>query len=132
MSSLKKIRHAMNVELAEVKKIKLTPGKKISGRAFKKMKAQAKTEQAKRASAPKGPKPPAKVVVPKTKTPDIGIGDEKHPLEWILKNSGKAVRSKLVTQVHPADRGRVQGILVNDPNGVHKFMSGKIPFRKIA
>lgn len=138
MSNLKKIRHALDVNLnieekhvMEAKKIKLTPGSKISSRAFKKMKTQAKVEQEKRASKPKAPKTPAKVVVPKTKTPEIGVGDEKHPLEWILKNHGKAVRSKLVTQVHPADRGRVQSILVNDPEGVNKFMSGQVAFRRM-
>jgi hypothetical protein len=122
-----KILHGIR-PLEEIKKVKLAPGKKISSRAFKKMKAAAKIEKTKRSEI----KASKKVVIPKTKTPDIGIGDEKHPLEWILKNSGKAVRSKLVTQVHPADRGRVQGILVNDPDGVHKFMSGKVPFRRIA
>lgn len=129
MSTVAKILHSIR-PLEEVKKVKLTPGKKISSRTFKKMKAAAKIEKTKRSEIKTAKAP--KAVIPKTKTPEIGIGDEKHPLEWILKNSGKHVRSKLVTQVHPADRGRVQSILVNDPEGVNKFMSGKIPFRRIA
>jgi hypothetical protein len=53
---------------------------------------------------------------------------DRHPLERLPK----PVRSKLVTQVHPSDRMKVQKVLLEDPDGVRKFMAGEVGFRRIA
>jgi hypothetical protein len=53
---------------------------------------------------------------------------DRHPLERLPK----PVRSKLVTQVHPSDRMKVQKVLLEDPDGIRKFMAGEVGFRRIA